>query len=304
MPDLYKPYGTRCEWSYRPDPGEPWMVVADLWVTQVTLDRPEGEWTVECVDASGMMDEDNIVPAYPWAVVPGETIEAAVGRLIRRTFPGARITVAAGAATSVATPVPDSFDVKDRRSPWELLDALTDLAGCDVHITPDEAYVLRRVPDVAATAVDVLAADRNMVGYTLNLNSAWNTVALSYEDRTSGQNRTVTGTWQDTRPDSPLSVARLGRRITLWESREGTPTQSQADAAARVVGARAAGLARALTVDTLPRPWLEPGDTVAVTFQGGPVEELMLITAAEHDAAGHTSRFGLRNNRYVSQLEV
>jgi hypothetical protein len=303
MPDLYKPYTTRAEWSYRPNPDQPWMLVADLHVNQTSLDRPSGQWTMSCVDAAGMIDEDNIVPAFPFEFTPGETIEAAVTRLIRRTFPGARITVD-GAAGGVSQPIPDKFDAGTRRSPWELVEALTDLVGVEVHITPDEAYVLRPVPELAAEAVDSLSAHVSVTGYELVLNPAWNTVVLSYEDRATGQNRTVNGVWQDTRTDSPLSIARLGRRITLWESREGSPTQVQADTAARVLGSRAAGLARALSVTTLPRPWLEPGDTVAFTFQGGPVDELLQITFVDHDVGAHQTRLGLRNNRYVSQQEV
>jgi hypothetical protein len=29
------------------------------------------------------------------------------------------------------------------------------------------------------------------------------------------------------------------------------------------------------------RPWLEPGDTIAVTYAGGPTEELQLIDSVE-----------------------
>jgi hypothetical protein len=303
MPSLYKPYGTRAEWSYRPRPDEPWMLVADLHMTRTTLNRPRGEWQADCVDASGMADEDNIVPAFPFTFNEGEAIGDAVARLIRRTFPSARITVDPK-ATGLSQEIPAKFDADQRKSPWELVEALTDLVGVEVYITPDEAFVLRPVPQITASPVDSLSASTSATGYDVELNCSWNTVVLSYEDKSTGQVRTVNGVWQDTRTDSPLSVGRLGRRITLWESREGTPTQAQADAAARVLGSRAAGLARAVSITCLSRPWIEPGDTVAVTFQGGPVDELMQVTYADHDAAAHTSRFGLRNNRYVSQLEV
>jgi hypothetical protein len=101
-----------------------------------------------------------------------------------------------------------------------------------------------------------------------------------------------------------MSIGNLGRRITYWEAREGSPSQAQANAAAAVLGKRAAGAARALSATIINRPWLEPGDTVAVTYAGGPVDEPMQITFLEHDGAAHTTRLGLRNWRYISQLEV
>jgi hypothetical protein len=57
-------------------------------------------------------------------------------------------------------------------------------------------------------------------------------------------------------------------------------------------------------VTVLGRPWLEPGDTVNVTYAGGPVDEPMLVTFLEHSGDAHTTRIGLRNWRYISALEV
>jgi hypothetical protein len=304
MRDTVKPYGATVALSWRPNPDEAWVLIATLYITQTTLSRPEGQWQVEAVDGSGMIDEDNILAQFPWT--PSGNIGAAATSLIKRTFPNATVTIDPAAATQLAVPVPQKFDAQqDRRSPWDLVETLTDLVGCEAHILPDGSYVLRPIPELGdlAAAVDRVAVGDTITGYEVVLNSAWNTVVLEFEDR-GGSGQKVSGVWQDTRTDSPLAIANLGRRITYWEAREGSPSQAQANAAARVLGQRAAGAARALSVTLINRPWLEPGDTVAVTYAGGPTDEPMIITFLEHDGAGHTTRLGLRNWRYISQLEV
>jgi hypothetical protein len=304
MRDEVKPYGSTLAVSFRPSPEEQWTLIATLYITQTTLQRPEGTWKAEAVDGSGMIDEDNILAAFPWT--PSGNIGAAATSLIRRTFPTANVAVDPAAATALSAAVPQKFDAaQDRRSPWDLVETLTDLVGCEAHILPDGSYLLRLIPELrdSGAAVDRIAVASNITGYEVILNSAWNTVVLEFEDR-GGSGQKVSGVWQDTRTDSPLSIGNLGRRITHWEAREGTPTQTQADNAARVLGQRAAGAARGLSTTVVNRPWLEPGDTVNVTYAGGPVDEPMQITFLEHSAAQHTTRLGLRNWRYLSQLEV
>jgi hypothetical protein len=303
-PDVVKPYGSTLALWFRTDPHAQWARIATLYITQTTLERPAGTWRAEAVDGSGMIDEDNILAQFPWTS-SGSIGEAATS-LIRRTFPAATVGIDPAAAAALAGPAPGKFDAaQDRRSPWDLVETLTDLAGCEAHILPDGSYLLRKVPQLgdASTAVDRVAVGVNVEGYEVVFNSAWNTVVLEYEDR-GGSGQKVSGVWQDTRPDSPLAVGNLGRRITYWESREGTPTKAQADTAARLLGERAAGTARALSTTVVNRPWLEPGDTVAVTFAGGPVDEPMQITFLEHSAENHTTRLGLRNWRYISAQEV
>jgi hypothetical protein len=303
MLDVVKPYGSTVALSFRPDPEQAWVLIATLYITQTTLTRPQGEWKVEAVDGSGMIDEDNVLAAFPWT--PAGSIRDAAESLIHRTFPTAQIAVDPAAATALQANVPQKFDAaQDRRSPWDLLETITDLVGCEPHILPDGSYLLRPVPvlgDLNA-AVDRVAVAETIEDYEVILNSAWNTVVLEFEDK-GGSGQKVSGLWQDTRADSPLAVGNLGRRITYWESREGSPTQAQADAAAALLGQRAAGAARALSTTIINRPWLEPGDTVAVTYAGGPEDEPMQITFCEHDGATHRTRLGLRNWRYISQLE-
>jgi hypothetical protein len=304
VPDVVKPYGSQLLLSFRPNPGEAWCRIATLYITQTTLSRPQGQWKAEAVDGSGMIDEDNILAAFPWT--PSGSIGDAATSLIHRTFPTAAVNVDPAAAAALSASVPQKFDAaQDRRSPWDLVETLTDLVGCEAHILPDGSYLLRRIPQLQelSGAVDRLAVEDNIESYEVILNSAWNTVVLEFEDR-GGSGQKVSGVWQDTRPDSPLAVGNLGRRITYWEAREGAPSKAQADTAALVLGERAAGAARGLSVTVVNRPWLEPGDTVAVTYAGGPADEPMQITFLEHSGDAHTTRIGLRNWRYISALEV
>lgn len=299
-PPPLRPYGSQVRISWAPGPKEAPQLLATLWVTRVSLSRPGGNWVAECVDSSGMMDEDNIVgtaPPFGWQP-PGGTLLAAVTSLVRRTFPAMGIAVDPAAAAAMNGPVPATFEADARQSPWDVVEALTDLAGVDAHLLPDDSLLLRPVPDVGVP-VDHVGVLSNITAYDVAWNTAYNTVLLEFKQNTT----VVLGVWQDTRPGSPTSVAALGRRVTLWESREGAPTKAQADLAAKVRGERAAGLSRTLSVDVVGRPWLEYGDTVAVSFLGGPVDEPMLVTFAEHDSRGR-SRIGLRNNRYPSGEQV
>jgi hypothetical protein len=47
MRDVVKPYGSTVALSWRPNPDEPWVLIATLYLTQTTLTRPQGEWKIE-----------------------------------------------------------------------------------------------------------------------------------------------------------------------------------------------------------------------------------------------------------------
>ena len=87
-----------------------------------------------------------------------------------------------------------------------------------------------------------------------------------------------TGIWKDTRTDSPVSVQRLGAHVVLAEDKQvdTPPAQVDADAAAAAIGRRAGGRARSPSIRHVARPWLEPGDTVQVTYAGGPTEAQLI----------------------------
>jgi hypothetical protein len=295
MPAGYLPYGTRLRFEFRVDPGEAWTTVATLYVEETSLDRPDGTWRVDASDVSGMLSADTVTAADPFTVTG--TIADTVTALVRRTLPGATVTVDPAAQAAAAAPCPPTDTA--RKNPWELVLDLTDLAGCDAKIMPDGSVRIIPIPQLAAQPVDELASAVNMIGYTLRLINSYNKVVLEYEENGAK----VTGTWVDDRPDSPMSVTRLGRRITLVEQRTGAPSQAQADAAARVLGVRSAGLCRAVSVTCLNRPWLEPGDTVRVTYAGGP-SELALVSVTSHDLATGQQQISLRNSRYTSTQEA
>lgn len=294
LPSHLLPYGTQVRASYRVGPREPWVVMAWLHVVRSKIDRPAGMWTVEAVDGSGLIAEDKIHPRRP-ATLTG-TIGAAVTALIRRTFPAAVVTVT-GSAASATIPA----DWKPDPDPWRCIEQLTDLAGATVDCDPQapETFRVRPVPEIGVP-VDRVAVKVNMTGYSVGHERTWNAVAVIYRDPANRDIVTRTGLWVDDRAGSPIAPGTLGHHVTLVvDQAQGTPTQAQADAAAMAKGLREAGRTRLVAADCVPRPWLEPGDTVALDFAGGPTGEPHLLTAIAIPLDHTPVELSTRNSLYL-----
>jgi len=296
-PRWLMPWGALVRVTYQLPGGDP-VVVAVAHVIRSRLDRPEGVWTLEAADTSGLIGADAITARRP-APVSG-TVAAAITALIRRTIPTATVTVSGPAASS---PVPADWEVG--RDPWAACVALADLAGSTIRIHPDDPDAFTVAPEAAlGTPVDELAVGVNVNGYPVTMERTWNAVAVEYTP-TGGSGVAVTGWWVDDRPDSPLRPSVLGTHLTLVKQAVGLPTQAQADAAAAVWARREAGWVRSTEWRIIPRPWLEPDDTINAVFSGGPVEsQLVTATDLSHGPGRSEMTVRTRNSRYVSDLEV
>lgn len=293
-PAHLKPFGTRARLQYRVDnAGGDWVDMARLHVVRSVIDRPRGMWSLECVDSSGLLQEDIINARRPAALTG--TIGAVVTGLLRRTFPSAVVSVSGAAATET---VP--ADWKPDRDPWRCIEQLTDLAGADVSLTAGSwtTFKVAPLPVLAAQAVDSVAVEKNLTAYGVGMERTWNAVCLEYRSPTNTATVTRTGWWTDARPDSALNPAKLGHHVTLYRQADGTPTQGQADQAAATIGARETGRARAVRLTCVPRPWIEPGDTVTLTYAGGP-SELALVTGVDVPLDGSGMGLDTRNSTYV-----
>lgn len=286
------PFGARVSVQWRmPDRDPTWWTAADLYNAEASIDRPGGDWKLRAVDASAIIDGDTITERTPHTLV-GPTVGTAVGPLIRRTFPAATVTVQ-GATTAL----PADWRTLGL-SPWQIIEDLTDLCGYEVVITGPAAFLVRPATEMAAVPVDELATGPagTITRYEMAHERTYNTVVVRYTP--AGGGAVVAGLWQDARPSSPTSTAATGARLTYVFDRDGSPTLAQADTAAARVGAVVAGRPRRLSLQTVPRPWLQPGDTIAVTLATG-TRELHLITAVTIPLDGSPMELDTRNTAYT-----
>jgi hypothetical protein len=293
-PAHLKPFGTRVRLQYKVDnAGGDWVDMARLHVVRSLINRPQGMWTLECVDSSGLLQEDIINARRP-ANLTG-TIGAVVTGLVRRTLGASAVVSVSGPAATETVPA----DWKADKDPWRCIEQLTDLAGADVSVVANSWITFKVAPLPAlGVAVDTVAVERNLTGYGVGMERTWNAVCLEYRSPTNNATVTRTGWWTDTRAASVLNPSKIGHHVTLFRQAEGTPSQVQADQAAATIGARETGRARSVRLTCVPRPWIEPGDTVTLTYAGGPTEPA-LITGVDVPLDGSGMGLDTRNNAYV-----
>lgn len=303
LDQAYLPAGNRLQLQYRIAPSPGWVTVADVDLVASAIARPEDMWTLAGADRSARIAVDDLARGN-MPVFGGDTYANTITALVHRTFASDPVS-ATGPATTLTVPSKYGGDVVDG-DPWRLADALAAEAESEVFYTTARTVVIRPIP-TAGTPVDALAvgAGGNITGYTLNHELGYNHVAVAYVNSASGQ-VAVRGTWTDTRTDSPTSLQRIGSRVTLGKviRADSAPTQAAADAAAAALGLRSAGRARSAEVRHPTRPWLEPGDTVSVTFLGGPTEDMVVRSVGIDLGPDNIQVTRFRNSDYSMGVPV
>ncbi len=293
------PTGNRLRLSYRIHPDPSPVVMADLDIVASAIARPEAVWTIAAADRAARVALDDLgrgdVPG-----LAGMTAGQAIGALVRRTFPGEPVQVTGRAAT---VQVPLRFTEGDLTgSPWGHVDTIAASAEAEAFYgRATRTCIVRDIPDTA-DPVDRLSVGEGgqITGTVVKHEAAFNTVAVVYVDPDGG---TRTGLWTDTRPDSPVAVQRLGSRVVRATRTDVTalPTQAQADAAAAAQARKYAGRARAAEIRHPARPWLDPGDTVEVTYLGGPTEAQVIESVGIDLGPDNMQVTRLRNDRYTME---
>ena len=296
----YLPTGIRLRLRYRI--GEAgWVTMADLDVEATALSRPDDTWTMAAADRSQRVSDDGLVRTGAPAIA-GLTVSDAVALLVRRTFPGTTVN-ATGPATTQR--VPDSYNEdQPDGSPWQLAEALCAEAQSEVYYDADRAVRVRPIPSIG-TPVDTLTVGPtgNVSAYVVRHELTVNSVALRYTG-TEGQLLRL-GTAEDRRPTSPAAIQRIGSHIVAGSviRAETAPTQAEANAAAAALLTRE-GRPRSVELSHPPRPWIEPGDTVEVSFLGGPTEPQVVESVGIDLSNGATQVTRLRNHDYRMDTEV
>jgi hypothetical protein len=287
------PLGRDVSLRYRIHPYSEEIIIAGGRLTSSALQRDSSTWAMEAVDWAGVVAEDVTDPAE-WTSRPA-TVDALIRAIIARTLPAAVFDIT---GPSIGANVPAELEMDG--DPWRIIEGLAQGTGSEAFFRPDGALVVRGEPGIG-TPMDWLKVgnDGTITGYEAQHGAAYSRVEIRYEDQ-SDPPVVVLGVWEDHRADSPTSVERIGR-ATLREDHGGLlglPSPAQADANAAALARRAAGRGRRLVVRHIPRPWIEPGDTIQVTLSGGPTE-LQMVESVDIPVGPGVQVTTLRNHGYV-----
>lgn len=272
--DLLQPNGSclRIEYGYTDTAGTTtWITIHDGPITRVSVDRPGGLIQVEGADPSvGLSSDTRLDAGWGFTYLSGTTIVSVLNGLASTTYAPSAAGVDSSALTAaqLAQTIPTGYTIPVQ-SRWEQGEALADLLGAEVFYRPDRYLVIR--PNPTGGGVPAFAFQTGpkgtITGYQSELERAVNQVVLRY-----GGSSGVTGIWQDLDPNSPTYSLGAYGFYTVLEDRDGTPSQAEANAAAKEYARRIRGDARRFTVRAVPVPWLEPGDPITVSPIGGVTE--------------------------------
>ncbi len=249
-----------------------YITLMDGPITRLSVDRPGSLLTIEAADASVLQSQRVTATDYAWDSVtyPG-AYNMAQG--IAQNVPEAynitgtnSVDLTALTAAMVAIPVPTGYVWKAGATAWSVVEYLTDLIGAEAYCNENRRLILRPVPTVGAPVARLATGEGGTITELESvIERTYNAVYLAYA---SG----IVGTWkQPWFSGGPTDPVYYGL-YCLYESRDGTPTQAQANTAARTYAYRVKGTGRTTSIRAVPMPWLEPGDTVEVLPDDAPSE--------------------------------
>ena len=247
-----------------------YITIHDGPITRVAAQRPGGLLQIESADASvtltSLTSYVDSTPAYA-------TIVGYINNLQGAGIPyGGGLDTSSLTAAQIAQPLPAGYVRKSGTSAWAEIEAMADLLGAEAYVNTARWTVLRPTPNVGAPVYTFATGESGTITeYESAAERAVNQVYLVYSNG-------IVGYWADVDPSSPTRVTGSGAfgLSNLVESRQGEPTQTEANAAAKEYARRVRGNGRGLTVRAVPVPWLEPGDTVNVAPIGQRVEQHLL----------------------------
>ena len=268
----YLPTGGSIAVDWRFEGVTDWQRLARCDIVSSAIARPEGNWVIACADRGRRIALDNL--GRSGSVGAPATVAAAISELIWRTFPGAPVE-ATGLAASMPFPATPADQIAG--DPWALARSWAEAAGAELfEDCSRRVFVIRDAPTLG-TPVDTLATGEGgcLTRYTIQHELAYNRAQVQY---TKAGAVVRTGTYSDTRPDSPVTQARVGTRIIMYRQQqvETAPSQADADRAALQLLRSGNALMRRANLVHAQRPWLAPGDTITATYLGGPTENLVI----------------------------
>ena len=300
-PDEALPFGTHADIWWQLD-GQVFRIFSGF-VVASRLDRPDGTWELSLADASAICDVDTMTRGeFVW--VADETVADYVERQLLRTFPtGFTYTPSGDALTDTVGGLDPRDDDLINGSPWAAIEAVVESSGSEAWFDHDHTLIVRDVPDLAAPSA-VLSATTNVTSYTVGFERGYSRVVIDYVDDPGAQIPSyIKGEWEDTRTNSPTHVNQIGR-VTLHEERIGSPTQQRANRAAQRLAKKVAARARQVAITCVTKPWIVPGDTIAMQFADEGTPESLLVTEVDIDLSGEPMTLQTRTSQYKSGTPV
>jgi hypothetical protein len=280
----FQPFGSTATVTWQVDPWPDVLTLAEgLPVVVSTVTRPDSLVRVKLQDPAAIISKHTLSETEP--VTPPTTVLTACQTLLQRTYPTHTVTDPTGAGA--ATPVPEDWRQTD---PWQGMMRAAQAAALTPVYTGANTVTLLPEPGTSGPIVDTLTVTEHIIDYTVTYERAYSRVLLAYDD--------FTGRWDAT--SGPLVGLPPS---TYYEKRQGPiGSQATADAAAAAWADRAAGRVASLELTCIPRPWLQPGDRVAVTLLNNTTSRA-IIDRVTLPFNGDPMRLTMRNSDYIGPAE-
>lgn len=247
-----------------------WWTLATLKVIGIETEYPAGTIRVQLCDVSAQINERAF--ELPYKSTTSQLTSAFVTTIVASTA-----TVINNLGANDRT-IPTGHEADGER--WTAVVDALQTASAQARVDELGRIVLEPLPTLKGTADQAFTfgSRGTLTGYRTALRWGPNRTAIRFTDPawrpqstygtqgTQGQQDApiTLGTWEDTTTGSPTHVTGYYGRHTLVRQRQQKVTQVEADAAAAAMGRRVRGRVGLTTIECVPAPWVQPGDTVQV----------------------------------------
>lgn len=266
----------------------------DLDVTESFVEQPSGVITIRAASQEARVNEARF--DFPQDAINGLT-SVAVRNIVSEALylpGGPEFYPYTSTLTTDDTIVAGEVVITDEV--WPVLVDLLDATGGEAYFRYDRRLILRDDPVIGSPVMALKVGDDGTIEAYRDIERwAFNRVAVRF---TSDAGNVAVGLWENTNPATLTEVGGRYGKHTRLELRDvaGLPSQPRCDAFAASMAKRSAAPFRRIELDAVPAPWLEPGDTVAVTLLDGvtanrlvsgvrwPLSQLDPMTVTLHDS--------------------
>lgn len=248
--------------------------VAELDVYEDELTRPDGVTRVKAVSKEARVNE-----ARRHVLSPGTDMATSSHALaVVRGALGVDYYPYVNTMTNDKVIKAGTFDYLTV-DPWQMVEDAMAANGAEAYFRWDNRLVMRDLAYVGSPVMTLKVGDGGTVTKYVSARR-WvpNEILTGYRDGSGGE---VWGFATDTDPASPTyrqsSAYGLHAQWTGPDSVDTLPDFDQADTRAATILRRRRSRMRRVTLECIPAPWLEPGDTVAVQLLGTGASEDLLV---------------------------